>query len=116
MSLADIDDLIKCYFSVCNKALDLNKERFPFKQILGAAKASEKGRQVEARVSDHPDAVYVIEIKQGVIASRPHVDCEDCNCVRGWCVTKNYLEDVVKNPQIYIGNPAKINWEWMYDD
>ncbi|MCB1531970.1 MAG: hypothetical protein KDJ35_03775 [Alphaproteobacteria bacterium] len=116
MSIAECDELLKRYLDVCNQALVLNGERFPFKQILGAAQRSEKGRKIELWISDTPPThSYVMSIDQGRIVAAPHGECADCQCDRRWTVSREYLQEVATHPDVYIGNPAKINWEWMYN-
>jgi len=115
-SAPDYDELLKRYLDVCNQALVLNKNRFPFKQILGAAEKSEIGRVIEVNVLDiSVQASYAMSISKDGIVAEPHSDCPDCKCERTWKVTKDYLEDVADNPAAYIENPAKLDWEWLYD-
>ena len=110
------DDLINRYVGICNEALLQNRNRFPFKQILGAARESEKDRPVEVCIKDNGSSdTYVFRLKDSGIIAAPHDSCKGCDCVRSWNVSANYLEDVVKDPQSYIQNPAKLDWEWMYD-
>ena len=116
MSTTTYDDLLVQYLDVCNVALERNKDRFPFKQILGAAQQAETGRLIELQISGDERASYVMQIEQGQIIAKPHSDCGECSCDRKWNVESSYLEEVAGNPQIYIENPAKINWEWMYDN
>lgn len=116
MSSADYDNLLKRYLEVCNQALSLNNERFPFKQILGAARQSEKGRRIEVDIiDDSPAPSYVMSIENDRIVADPHSCRGDCNCERTWRVSRSYLEKVARNPAAYIKNPAKIDWEWMYN-
>ena len=116
LSPPDYDDLMKRYLEVCNQALTLNKDRFPFKQILGAAQQSEDGKVIEVTIlGDLRSESYAMTFdKQGLVA-KPHASCDDCKCDRVWSVNQDYLEDVAKDPESYIQNPAKIDWEWMYD-
>lgn len=115
-SAPDYDDLMKRYLDVCNQAMALNKDRFPFKQILGAAKASECGKVIEVRILDDvPGMSYAMTFNQDGLVAKPHGDCDDCNCDREWNVSIAYLEEVAQNPTRYIQNPARINWEWLYD-
>ena len=109
-------DLLKHYINICNQALLQNKERFPFKQILGAAKDAEYEQPVEVVVSDtKPLETYVFRLKAGGVEVKPHALCGDCACVRSWNTDTSYLQNVIKNPKAYIENPAMLNWEWMYD-
>lgn len=116
ISSPDYDDLMQRYLDVCNQAMALNKDRFPFKQILSAAKASECGKIIEVHVVEGlPGASYAMTFGSDGLVFEPHSACSDCNCDREWSVSKGYLEDVAKNPEYYIRNPARIDWEWMYD-
>ena len=110
-------NLFEQYLKVCNHAMEVNKDRFPFKQILEAAREHAHTRTVEVQiVDDCPSADIMIRIESDKIQAEDHHACENCQCDARWKVNKSYLEDVVKNPDIYIKNPARIDWEWFYDD
>ena len=112
----DVSDLINQYADVCNQALSLNKDRFPFKQILGAARSAEQGSIIEVAISDTTDSdTFIFHLTENGIIARPHGECENCTCDRKWSVSKQYLKNVSDDPQTYIQNPAQIDWEWMYD-
>lgn len=107
--------LLERYVGVCNQALLQNRNRFPFKQILGAARQSERGRPVEVVIADDlSKESYVFYLKDQGIEIRPHGACGACNCVRRWAVHTAYLEEVACRPERYIENPARLNWEWMF--
>ncbi|MGN7438968.1 MAG: hypothetical protein ACTHOO_10040 [Alcanivorax sp.] len=95
-------------------SLENNKNRFPFKQIFEAAENQKQGRKVEVEIPGYPNS-FVFEINGGSITAKPHSSCGDCNCDGHWRVNDDYLLDVVGNPEVYIENPAKINWEWLYN-
>lgn len=116
LSLLRYSDLVSDYVAVCNEALHQNSHRFPFKQILGAAKESVQAQQVEVNILDwgHKES-YVFRLGKKGIKAFPHGTCEDCDCVRSWGVSRDYLEQVASAPSDYIANPAKLNWDWMYD-
>lgn len=109
-------DLIERYADICSRALLQNKDRFPFKQILGAAQKSERERPIEVVLSDSiPPETYVFRLQADGVDVKPHALCDECACVRSWSTNISYLMDVTKNSQVYINNPAKLDWEWMYD-
>jgi hypothetical protein len=112
----DNHDLFQQYIEICNAALRANKDRFPFKQILTAAQNQQnRPKNIEvAIVQDKPKAAYVIQMEADKISGKPHAACSDCTCEGQWRVTRTYLEDVIKNPEAYISNPAKIDWAWLY--
>ncbi len=107
-------DLVMEYIEVCNAALYHNSQRFPYKQILGAAKSSAVEQPIEVNVQDwgHSES-YVFTLSASGITAKPHGECTDCNCVRKWGVSKDYLEQVAQKPAEYISNPAKLNWDWL---
>ncbi len=109
-------EMIKSYVDICNRALKLNRNRFPFKQILGAAKQAERGNIVEVEITDGGRETFVFEIRNDLITVKPHGECKNCQCSRKWTVSKSYINDVVNTPDLYISNPARINWEWMFVD
>lgn len=112
-STSNYDDLMERYLDVCNQALALNKERFPFKQIWGAAQESECGKVIEVNIADgFSKASYTMRFSKGRLVAEPHSKCQ---YDRKWTVSEHYLENVAKDPEEYIQNPAKIDWEWMYD-
>lgn len=112
------EELFTRYLEVCNQALKHNGERFPFKQILGAAQTN-KHKEVEVCIiDDQPAASYVIHLSDYALSGEPKMSDfwdQEKRCVRPrWRVTRSYLEDVIQNPEEYIRNPAKIDWEWLY--
>lgn len=110
------DDLMQRYLDVCNQAMTHNRDRFPFKQILGAALKAENDKLIEVNiVDDLPPVSYVMRFGKNGLVAQPHAECEPCACDRQWNVNRTYLADVAKNAESYIDNPAKIDWGWMYD-
>ena len=109
-------ELFQGYIDVCNRALEINKNRFPFKQILGTAQKTGEDRLVEVKiVDDGPGSDFVIGFDKNKIKGDLHGDCPHCRCEGQWRVSRSYMEDVVRNPDAYIKNPAKLDWEWMYE-
>ncbi len=108
------DDLMQAYLNICNAALERNKDRFPFKQIFEAARKQDFVRKIEVQIQEY-NKTYVMQIKNNSIVCGPHGECGSCQCDGKWFVSNRYLFSVVQNPKIYIQNPARLNWEWMYN-
>lgn len=106
--------LIRRYVSVCNEAISVNRQRFPFKQIFEAAKQAEEGHKIEVSVSGSSES-YVFQIKGDAIVYERHSACDDCQCVRKWVAPESYLMAVISEPDTYIKNPAHLDWGWLYD-
>lgn len=110
------EDLFAQYLEVCNQALQASKHKFPFQQILGAAQQMNSSRKTEVFViEDRPQSTYVLLVNNEGIVAKAAASSEKCDCLGEWRVTRSYLEDVIQNPQKYIENPAKINWDWLLD-
>ncbi len=107
-------ELFGQYLDVCNKALEIGGSRFPYKQMFDAAQRVEVARKVEVKVGGLED-LYVIQMGDRKITYDRHDLCEDCNCDGKWFIDVSYLTGVVENPDLYIQNPALINWEWVLE-
>ncbi|MCS5597843.1 MAG: hypothetical protein NZ828_11385 [Alphaproteobacteria bacterium] len=112
-TLQSLPNLFVQYLDVCNRAIDANKHRFPFKQIMESVRDVQTHKNVEVIIlDDHPPVSCVICFDDNQkITTQPAIG------VRGlqkWRVSKAYLENVINNPDEYIQNPAKIDWEWLY--
>lgn len=114
--VANKDNMIRQYVAICNEALCNNAHRFPFRQILDAAEKSGFGRVVEARISDDPEKnSYVLSLKERRIQIEPHEECGECACDYLWNIPSAYLDDVIHHPDQYISNPARLDWDWLYN-
>lgn len=112
MSSINYDETIQAYIDICNQAIDLHKERFPFRQIWGAADLSSQGLIVEVKLKDVvPNLSYIMHVDQEKI-SLLFEEVELC-FERVWQVPFSYLSDVVGVPEKYIRNPALLDWSWL---
>lgn len=108
------DYAIKSYVSICNRALEENKNKFPFKQIMNAAQNIDDGKKVEVQIAG-ADAIdsYIFVLDKNHISVMPHSNCKNCQCDGQWHIEWQYLLEVLKHPDSYIKNPAKIDWSWI---
>ena len=110
----DAYQLLQRYLDVCNQALDANKDRFPYKQILGSAQNLSHDALIEVSIiDDRPTETFVLSLNETKIVGQPHDNCTNCECDAKWRINRSYLEEVINHPEDYIRNPAKIDWEWM---
>ena len=107
------EQLFLRYLEICNKALDCNKDKFPYKQIWQAAQKVLSDKNISLAIyDDHPKATYDLSIHDN------HIDVVGKNVKEeksddAWHVNMSYMEKVVSNPDEYIRNPAKIDWDWL---
>ena len=110
----NVEEMFKKYLEICNKALSENKDRFPYKFILDAAKEklSEKTVSIEL-YDDRPKLQCDVKMVDNQIDV---VECKEINAQNlPWQVKLSYLQRVIENPDEFIENPAKIDWDWLQD-
>ncbi len=107
------EQLFLRYLEICNEALDCNKDKFPYKQIWHAAQKFLQDKNISLAVyDDNPKVTYNLSINDN------HIDVvskkvEGKKSDGAWHVNMSYMEKVVSNPEEYINNPAKIDWDWL---
>lgn len=115
MSFDDINscELLEQYLEICNSAIDANRDRFPFKQIFSVLSDPDNTRMVAAYIKE-PAAIRPVYIEvQGHDFSVKEAAKKLPQKV--WRVHRSYLEEVIEAPLSYINNPAKIDWDWIYE-
>ena len=108
----EYDQLFKEYLKICNRALEANKDSFPYKQIWGATENFLEDHSIKLAVyDDMPKGCYSLHLKDKKIQSSDNCDVSDAK--DAWRVNLSYLQHVVKNPDEYIDHPAKLDWDWL---
>ena len=110
---AEYEQVFQQYLEICNRAIELNKGKFPYTEIWGARlKALEDELKVEAIVyDDRPKAAFMLRLTKEMkieIVEKRELPPEDA-----WPFTYQYLKRVVDNPEKYLENPAKLEWGWL---
>lgn len=100
--------------NVINAALDANRERTPYKQLIDASERLIGGRRlgvaVYAEGAAEPHDYFTIRYSNGAFEllehgkSGPEID---------WKVSREYLQRVAENPKEYTENPALLDWDWL---
>lgn len=117
------DALLKAYLDVCNQALRANHDKFPFNHIIKSAIKDQMTKPARvAIIDDAPQSIYQIALKEDRVACEKLAPPKKTNCAQpcscdaeapAWIVSRRYMEDVINNPETYIQNPAKIDWDWL---
>jgi len=107
------DELMRRYLELCNKALEANKDRFPYGSIWKAAEEAMDGNEVEfALVEDAPKARVQVSMKDAKI------DFHECNCDRQGEVpirriNAGYIRKMLEDPEKAIEDPSLLDWDWL---
>jgi len=101
------------YLEICNRAIEQNKDKFPYTEIWGARlKTLEEEMKIHAVVfDDRPKLAYILRLTKDMkikIVEKKVIPPED-----SWPFTYQYLKRVVDNPKEYIENPARLEWGWL---
>ncbi len=100
--------------NVMNEAIQQNRDRFPYKQIISATQGVADGmRSGIAVYSDDPDTphdYYTLGFSDSQIEILSHGKDEPTVT---WKVSRAYLKKVTENPEEYKKHPAKLDWDWL---
>lgn len=111
----EYEEVFQQYLEICNRAIEQNKKKFPYTEILGArfnTLKDEKEATLQAIVyDDRPKVEFTLKLtkdmKIEIVKKKPIAADEE------WPFTYQYLKRVVDNPKEYIENPAKLEWGWL---
>ena len=109
----EYENIFQKYLEICNRAIEQNKDKFPYTEIWGARfKALETEALLNAIVyDDRPKLNLMLRLTKDMkieIVKKNEVPTE-----YEWPFTYQYLKRVVDNPDEYIANPAKLEWGWL---
>jgi hypothetical protein len=116
MSLSvDTDLLFVAAVSVWNRALDAHRGSSPYEQIL-AGLQSLPSRRATIELYDQdptcPVAGYVVRFQNGLIEPAA---VELGSGPVFWRARVDYLETVVNQAEVFIQDPARLDWQWLKD-
>lgn len=109
----ECEQLFQQYVEICNRAIEKNKNKFPYTEIWGSRlKALKDEATLNAIVyDDRPKLAVKLRLTPDMkieIAEKKPIPPEDA-----WPFTYQYIKRVVDHPQEYIENPAKLEWGWL---
>lgn len=110
-SKASIDQLFKQYIEICNQAMAMNKDQFPYKHLLSVAAKFFSEHPIHLAVyDDQPKGDFsVVYEKDGLTCKAVQSD-ESKNA---WRINLSYLKKVVDHPEKYLENPEKLDLDWL---
>ena len=114
MSDRDIYEVFTAALDVTNRSLEKNRDSGFFKGLVAAADKFLDGHKAGVAIYDEdpekPFDYFTIRYmnQKFEIQSRGKSEHDT-----EWKVSRDYLESVADNPQEYIDNPAKLDFEWL---
>jgi hypothetical protein len=114
-SSVDTDLLFVSAVSVWNRALDAHRNSLPYRRILtGLQRAPGRRAAIELLDQDlnRPVARYVVRFRNGLIEPAA---VELGSGPVFWRPRVDYLESVVNQAEVFIQNPARLDWQWLKD-
>ncbi len=109
----EYEQVLQQYLEICSRAIEQNKNRFPYTEIWGAQfRALKAEAMLHAIVyDDRPKASCILRLTRDMKIKI--VEKQPISLQGEWPFTYQYLKRVVNNPQEYIENPAKLEWGWL---
>lgn len=102
------------YVDVVNRALGQNKDRFPYKQLMGPAGDFMSDKRVAVAIykddPKNPHDWFTMNFSDGTFGIADHGKSDSDFT---WKVKEAYLERVVQDPETYIETPSKLDFEWL---
>lgn len=109
--LGDEGKLLTRYFDLCFEAIQQNKNRFPFQQIWSAIQNNGLPTVLKVELcGERSVRSYLINLNGCELLKGITLDPK-----RIWSVDKFHILELLENEKACLENPAKLNWEWLYD-
>jgi hypothetical protein len=112
-TIEEYERIFERYLDVCNRAIEKNKDKFPYMEIWKARwKKLRSDNILECAVyDDRPKIIYKLQLTEDMkirIIEKTHAVPNDV-----WPFKYSYLKHVVENQQDYIDHPANLDWGWL---
>jgi hypothetical protein len=110
---SDMGELFGQYLSVVNLAINQNRHRFPYKQIVSGGERLLGTRKVGVAIYGKGGAAqgyFTIAYRNGAFGivahdqARPDVE---------WKISRQHIEQVLSDPDPYIEHPIKLELGWL---
>ena len=116
--------LLRNYVDLCCDVLKAHHDYFPYKQIFESA---ERKLDQEIEVT-----VHIVDDQNGVMPCRLCLSrdtelkitpikcgqsdqcCGSCH-TDTWIIERQFMDQVIKNPDDFLVNPALLDWGWLTD-
>jgi len=121
LSALSIDEAFQGYIDICNRAIDVHKNKYPYREIWSAGALALQGTSIYVAVShDSIQNIFLIIfsdyhiqvsdslVEEALTASLGKVDGNQL-----WNVDYNHILAALQQPDYFIDNPTLLKWDWM---
>lgn len=107
-------ELVEGFLDVANRAMSKHADKFPFKQLMALSNTIIGDRSIAIGIykddSSNTYDHYTYRFQDGKFQMVEHGKVKHAI---EWKASRDYLEEVVENPQEYIDNPFKLDFDWL---
>ena len=113
----DYETLLRDYLEVCNQSIN-GLQASAVRDILKAALNGGDGQTVDFLLrDDRPQASLSVHVgAQGLQEKFADLDPQDGVAERtgAWMFDYSYLKNVVDQSELYVKEPERLDWSWLY--
>ncbi len=110
----EFEALLQTYLEICNHSL-AQIQSPEVKAILEAALSEGEGRQTEFLLrDDRPQASVGILVGSEGLMESPSKGDRDEKAEQKWVFDYSYLKSVIDQKELYIKEPERLDWSWLY--
>ncbi len=110
----EFEALLRAYLEICNHSLG-QSQSLEVKAILEAALSAGQGQQVEFLLrDDRPQAKLGIEVGEQGLSENSETERLEPKQAQKWVFDYSYLKSVVDQKELYVNEPERLDWSWLY--
>lgn len=110
----EFEALLRAYLEICNHSLG-QIQTPEVKAILEAALSAGQGQQVEFLLrDDRPQAKLGIEVGEQGLSESSDKESVELPQAQKWVFDYSYLKSVVEQKELYVKEPERLDWSWLY--
>lgn len=108
----DFETLLRAYLDICNQSLK-GGQSAEVKDILAAALSAGDGKSVEFLLrDDRPKSSVAMNVQSSGLSEDQQGGVN--SPAQKWVFDYSHLKSVVDQPDLYIKEPERLDWSWLY--
>ena len=115
MKVSETTGLFTDALATMNAVIDANEDTMPYRLFFDASKKMDMELTMGVAIyKNDPDTLhdyYTIRYEGNRFELIDHGKQDGIDIC--WKVSEDYLQKLAENPETYINNPAKMDWDWL---